>query len=69
MMPITADHSLSDPGSAGIGTIGAISGETHREPRFFEVAQSLFRLTLEIVELFYILLLLNEVILATEKFD
>ena len=63
ILQINADQSLSGPGSAGIGTIRSISGEPHRATRGFEVAQSLFGLTLEMVELFYILLLLNEVIL------
>jgi hypothetical protein len=64
MMPIYADHSLSGPGSAAICSIRLICGETLSETRGFEVAQSLFGLTLEMVELVYMLLLLNQVILG-----
>jgi hypothetical protein len=49
--------------SAAICSIRAISGETHSETRRLGVGQSLFGLTLEMVELFYILLVLNQVIL------
>jgi hypothetical protein len=54
---------LARSGSARISTIGSISGETHRESRRLEVAQRFSGLTLEIIELFYMLLLLNEAIL------
>jgi hypothetical protein len=64
MMPINADPCSADPGSAAISSIRSISGETQSETRGFEVAQSLLRVTLEIIELVYMLLLLNEVILG-----
>jgi hypothetical protein len=69
MMPIDADHSLSNPESAAIRSIGSISGETHRESRCFEDGQRLFGLTLEMVESFYLLLLLNQVITGRQRVD
>jgi hypothetical protein len=50
MMQIIAD--TSSEGSAFICRIRLISGETHRQTRRLEVAQSPSRLTFEIAELF-----------------